>query len=338
MGSMLFDGTVVPHHLGLRDESVVDESGDFTNNSVRMGEVTDVVYADDERSYSKKVTEYTVAVQHFDQERGTWVARPYSRCVLSTTFGGIADHVHYTLRKDKQDKEGIGKGSKVLLACLNGERAQPVIIGGYPDQGDASGEGDKRRKLGHHYDWVFNGIQFFVNKDGELVIKYNGKTGVDGKVDSSVTKDQAGTRMAFAKDGTWAVVAGDQEILIDRPKKDIHLRAKNKIFTDSAGVELGRADQKMMLGTAFRNEQEDMHLEMTQAFQIIGQGFIQVAAFLQAAAAALSANSPTAAGPQVLQASATMFNLTKEFTRLGKAINKFEGRANQYLSTRNFLD
>ena len=129
---------VLPHYLEMRPPS---GDGAFGNMVMRVGEVQELIPPDDPRNLSKKFIEYRVLVQHLDGETLTGTSREYAHCVLINPFGGLADRAFWLLRADsKRDDTGLGKGSKVLMMCVNGEHNSAVILGGVryeTDAGDA---------------------------------------------------------------------------------------------------------------------------------------------------------------------------------------------------------
>jgi hypothetical protein len=238
---------IVPSHLSVSSTERYHDGGVFDNTRLRFGEVQEVVYPNDPKSLSKKFVEYSVFVQH-RSNNGTALGKMYNHVTLANTFGGLADQCHWTLRADatpstkQKGANGLGKGSKVVMLCLNGENNNAVILGGLRDQADVSGFGGKEAKdLGHYFHFNFNGVSADIDKDGQFTLVYGGKTEVDGttKVDSS----KVGTQFQLDKDGNAKL--GDKDgknlFMID------HANSKVVIKRDSA-FELGEASDFMLLG------------------------------------------------------------------------------------------
>jgi hypothetical protein len=336
---------IIPSSLALQATPKHHDGGVFDNTRLRMGEVQEVIYPNDAKSLSKKFVEYTVFVQH--RGGGTGLGKMYHHCVLVSAFGGLADQMHYTLRADttpstkKKGSKGLGLGSKVLLLCINGEHNNAVILGGLRDQSDKSGFGGIEAKdLGHYFYFNFNGVSAYIDKDGQLVVTYNGKTGVDGKTD--VDKGKRGTRMAFLQDGSWNINTRDpndpdntqeQYMFLDHANHQTVHQAK-KLWelqvTDGPakikskeGLKVGDATDHTLLGESFRNEQKQMHNTLKQLLT-------QAAAQLSAAVAPPGGGPITqcqAAGQLILQAA--------------QAIDTFEQKAqakNDFLSKNNQSD
>jgi hypothetical protein len=155
-------------------------------------------------------------------------ARPWARCTTTARWPtpSAASPTSATGRcaptptpsTKQKGANGLGKGSKVLLLCLNGENNNAVILGGLRDQADVSGFGDKEAKdLGHYFHFNFNGVSADIDKDGQFTLVYNGKTEVDGttKVDSS----KVGTFSAGQGRQRQARRQGRQEPAHDRPRQ-----------------------------------------------------------------------------------------------------------------------
>lgn len=325
---------IIPSHLGLIETPRFDDGGVFDDVRLRYGEVQEIIYPDDDRSRSKKFVEYNVFVQYRDGGVGTGVI--YTNCMLADGLGSLADSTHFMLRapetpsiKDKKNY-GLGKGSKVLIACLNGERSNAYIVGGKRDPED---ERDKKSKdLGHHYSWEFNGMAVFVNKDGEYELLYRGKTDIDGKVNKDVADDAKNSRLQFLKNGNinLATKDGKQQVLLDSEN------GKVSIQRDKA-LEIGEHTDKMLLGESFRKNHKQMHDEMKQQFGLLKD-------LLQQAGTQLSSAVSTAPGapiPTVQAAGALLVTASQVAGQLQQAIDDFEvagEEKNSYLSKKNSSD
>lgn len=359
-------GPVYPSSLG---RSIYD-GGSFDNLRLRLGEVQKVIPPKDKRSISKRVFEYDVYVQHRDN--GTVVSKVYNNCYLSNPFAGLADKLHYTLRSEDSMSQGskrLGKGSKVLLLCLGGESINPVIIGGLRDPADAEDDPD----LGHHLHFVFNGIDAFVNKDGELTITCKGASKLDGTAADSVETKLIGTSVQLLKTGNFKVSTGDgkQTLLIDRKNQLTELRcegdgstqfikidfANGKIQTTadkawelavsngrasikSKGVDVGDATDAWMLGTTYRQAEGVMNKKLSAMLQTL-QALVQtVGTALTSAGGSMVVPivGPIVAAPQVTASGAALTAASQIITQMQQAIDAFEQDANKYLSSKNKTD
>lgn len=336
------DGSVVPSTLGLAIPRRFSDGNAFNETFLRMGEVQDIVYPDDKRSRSKKFIEYRVLVQR--RSNGTGNSKVYENCMLWNPLAGLADRCEFTLRADKsenRDKNGLSKGSKVVLAFINGEANTPLIMGGVRDEVDTDSkvkglDDTEIKKLGHHLYFNFNGISFYIDKDGQCALSYNGATKIDGATD--VDSSNTGTGFKLLKNGDARVGDKDNKnsLFID------HQNSKVVIKRDNA-FELGDATDKMLLGESHRMAQKQMH-------QDLAINFASLKAALQSASAALSSAGSSmttpiygavAAAPQITSA-AQFLNLACTYVdQLKQAIDKYENKAgqkNDFLSKKNKAD
>jgi hypothetical protein len=327
---------IVPSHLSVSSTERYHDGGVFDNTRLRFGEVQEVVYPNDPKSLSKKFVEYSVFVQH-RANNGTALGKMYNHVTLANTFGGLADQCHWTLRADatpstkQKGANGLGKGSKVVMLCLNGENNNAVILGGLRDQADVSGFGGKEAKdLGHYFHFNFNGVSADVDKDGQFTLAYNGKTEVDGttKVDSS----KVGTTFLLDKDGNAKLgdKDGKNSLLID------HVNGKVIIKHDKA-LELGDATDFMLLGQSFRQEQQKMNNQLLSMLNTLKGLLTTVAAAMTAAGTSMVTpiGGAVAAAPQFTTAGTALTAATNAVGQMAQAIQNFEqagGSKNSFLS------
>lgn len=231
-------GDIVPSFLAYEGHDP-SSSDVFNNWRLRVGEVQEAVPPTDARNVNKRVTEYRVYVQQMSGN--TMVGRTYDYCVLSNTFGSLADHLEYSLRadpsatrKDSQKQGGAGKGAKVLLLCINGSIQNPVIIGAIRDSKQAPEVGG----AGHHLNFVFNGVAIGINDAGELTLEVHGKTDLDGKteneVGSSIKIDSSGN-ITVKSEGEVKVECSNAVIESDK----VELGGSNLELDPGNGVVLG---------------------------------------------------------------------------------------------------
>lgn len=304
---------IIPAHLALHETPRHYDGDVFDNVRVRFGEVQGIVYPDDAKSRSKTFAEYSVYVQY--RSNGVMAAKLYENCVLVNQFGGLADQETFTLRFEKNPstrQKGmtkLGKGSKVLIACINGETERAVIIGGVRDPQDS----DKDLKdNGHNYHWLFNGVSLDVNKDGEVTLKYSGATDIDGK--TSADSSKTGSLITLDKDG--------------------HVIIKHR-----AGVLTGEATDHTLLGESYRKEQQKMHNQLLSLINTLK-------GLLQTAGAALTTASTTAIPPftppvAVAPAGVALTTAANVAGQMAQAIQDFEqaaGQKNSFLSKDNKSD
>lgn len=334
---------VIPSFLVGRETPQYDGGDALSNGGVREGEVVAVVYPDEKRSRSKKFIEYDVQVVH--RKSGTAATRIYYNCQLINPLAGLADQAHWTLRPhDGRDtaESGLGKGSKVLLVCVSGETTRAVIIGGVRDQDDpgtayVDGQASKLKDLKHHLYATFNGVSFYVDRDGQLAITYNGATDIRGKRLDSVKDDQVGSGLKFLKDGSVGIQDGSAKnaVLVDHQDHQVKVAHEK-------GFLVGAATDRLLLGESHRNAQKQMHQQIRAAAQ-------SAQAALQAAAGALNVAGGSiagpflaaAAGPQLVAAAQAILQAAQQLNSIAQAVNAFEQSAQgkgDFLSKYNKAD
>ena len=267
------DGSVVPSFLSLfSTEPTQDEA--FGDNVLRQGEIKEVIYPDDDKSFTKQYIEYTIWCQY--KLNGVGSGRKYFGAIIMNDFASLADKTCQILRvnpkagqpkandKDQNAPSGLGLGSKVLFLCINGETAFPIIIGGLPDPKDQSQKAVDLKDGEVQYTTEFNGITTEINKDGEYTLTYGGKTDIEGKTD--VDDDVRGTFINFDKDGglTFSDQKSDNSLYINHQDGQVEVQRKNKFI-------LGDGADKMLRGTSFRDAETSMHSTMQGIYKSIAQ-------------------------------------------------------------------
>jgi len=310
---------VIPSHLRIGKTQRFSDGGVFDDIQLHFGEVQEVIYANDERSRSKQFTEYSVYVQYRDPDTKAGVGKIYDNCIISNVFGGVADNVSYNLRGDKSvskpSTNRLGLGSKVLLACINGETQFPVIIGAIGDPQDKSQNGDADQKLGHYFRFTFNGIVVLINNDGEVSITRNGPTKIDGSLQDGVDKKTVGASITLNKDGKI-------------------------IVKENQALEIGDATDHFILGDTYRNAEHDMNQSLQTGLQNVAQKLTIASTQLAAAGASMATpiTGAVAAAPNVTSASVQLALAVAELNKMATAIAKMEAQAKKYLSSKNKTD
>lgn len=353
------DGSVVLSYFGISETSSPEDMGQHNDAFLHQGEVLDIIYPDDSRSKTKRFVEYRVEVEYVDHATETIVTRQLPNCTQFNQLAGLADRTRAILRT----ANGDGRGSRVLVLCVNGFVTDGIILGGVRDEADND---DKTAKdLGLNFQWRFNGINFEVDKEGQATCTFGGPTTADGKLDESqVKKEVVGTTVQMLKDGSVLVMSPTgQSIHIDQTNKLINIIGKEKVQIQTEGdvevaaqgavsvtagkgismdggspgsngavIGLGEASDFMMKGTTFRANQIALHTAMQTAFQVIATAF-QTAG----ATAALAVDiGTTIAGVKAVGVAITAAGA--QLAALGGALGTFEGQAAAYLSTKNKLD
>lgn len=343
------DGTIIPSFLGVKPTGVAGNPGDQTNVSLRWGEVVEVWWPGDPQNINQRRAEYTVRVQHKDgAQAGASVL--YRNVQLSTLFGGAADAFRYTLRVSSsglgQPSPGqLGDGSKVLLACLNGDKHQAEIVGGVSD--NFGNQTTDSQSLGHNLSFEFNGLNVVITDAGELSVTRRGATNAD----DTVKDDQnGGANVLFSSDGNITVTAPDakQSIQLDFAAHKLHLVAdqemtvtsNGQVNIQSTGVVVGSGSNAWLLATTYRQNQAAEH-------QSIVDIATTLSSLMETAAAALTTAGPllatpiiggTLASPSITTAAVAMTSMVPIFAQWGEAVQIFESTPQAYLSTKNTND
>lgn len=338
MTTTLADGTVLPHYLELNQVGAIQDDGAFSNLAFRFGEIRDIIYPGDARSRTKNRIEYMVEVQHRDGN-GPGTTSTYTHCGVSNGFGGKADKSRWTRRAGKAEKgqAGLGKGSKVLLLCINGETNNAIIIGGLDDEADEEGDS---KDLGHHGFWEFNGIRADVNKDGELTVTFKGPTNADGALADGATSSDSGTTLQLLKDGSAVVAHDGQEVRIDHHGKQIQVKADSNVTIKSAGVLVGNATDQTALFSTYRSAESTKHQTMEGQLTSIATSIGIAGGALTSASAlhVIPVAGPIIASPLLATAGASLTSLAPMFAALQAALITFEAQSLTYLSTKNKND
>lgn len=321
---------IIPHYLGHQQPSVPDA---FDNIVLRPGEVTEVIYPEDKLSIGRRLVEYTVVVQHRDLGSDTGGARTY-RATLGNLLASLPDRRRFLLRAGTPGRDGIGKGSKVIVACISGEHTQAVIVHGLRDPRD-SDRGLRDAKL--HLEEESNGVLWQVLLDGSARLVRRGPTDLDGKVTSD---PEALGSLSLEKDGS--VLLGLQGDLDESPDQYVRLDAsdgKAKIVADS-GLHVGEATDAPIKGSTYREAESTLHADLRAGLQDATTAAAQAGAAATAASTtiAVPTTGPAATAPHLVTIAAQLISLSKALGKMAAALATFEGRAADYLSTKNKSD
>jgi len=372
---MLEDGTVIPSYLGIRQRGVAEDTGNFTNTALRIGEVKAIVWPDSDQSVTKSYVEYTVEVSHRDGG-GPAVSTLYTNCLLANTFGSGGDKFKFTLRADPSQNAkdtGLGIGAKVLLLCANGESTRTYILSGIRDP--ESDNTKDQQDEGHHLLWEFNGTRATINKDGELSVMFRGATKNDGTLASGVSQGNGESSISFKKDGTLELVdaGSSQKLTFDHPGRKITVIAASNLETHapagtiidsstgnvkitSLGTLVGgdAATQSFMMGTTYRAAETILHTTMITALTTMATLLATLAALHATAGAGIAGAAaahvvpvagPIIGAPLLLTASVSFIAMGPVIGGLASAVGiligavtAFEAGTVTYLSLKNKND
>lgn len=254
MNNILPDGSVLPSGFGVMDLPSA-QSSKMDNKSMKVGMAIGIIYPDEDKSITKQVIEYDIAVANMDPKHGLNIS-VYRNCKLSDKFGAPNKYEEFTLVIGKTDgKGGFTDGSIVALECVDGvsDAGSALIVGG------VSNVKDPRHKKadGEFYDFSFNGIRQYIDKDGQLTIEFSSPIAVDG---SKKNEKAAGTKIKIDKDGRIKISDNEnQSIEFDRvaqkatwtnSNETITVDKKNKkIDMVSSGEFSAKSSKKMNLQT-----------------------------------------------------------------------------------------
>lgn len=329
------DGAVVPSFLEVETSiHIVPGYYDSVNDTcLRVGRILAAYNPSDSNNKNKKFIEYDVEVAHANKDGG-FTNIIYPKVLMANAFGGVADYVRWMPRIDDFANFKAGLGSKVLLLCINGNSRTAYIMGGIPNP-DSPNVDTKYTK-----DFVFeyNGVNINVNKDGDLVIRHKGATNNGGQV---IDKKNGGGRFVLDQDGYIKLDYDDSKLpylFLDKANKLVKISADTKIRSETAGTFevqakkgfiINSGGQAFVNGTAFRNEQEILHQNVSFELDECSRAAFNAAAQITLAGAQLAA-------PPLATAATWLIHLGNHLALLKIAFDRFEKNKDQYLSNNNF--
>lgn len=223
------DNSVIPSWLRQSDNSDFQQVID-KNFSLKIGQVIKVNYPDDELKSIQKDITYDVLVEDMFESKEHTIL---SGCLVLDKFGGAADYLTYSLRQNKGNilknikdlTESDILGSYVLVLYVHGKSNNPIIIGGIKNPLSKFNEKRKvpKKDDGHYLKFSFNGIDFSINKDGEVEISYNGPNDPSGKLLDSADSKSVGSFIKIDKKGDMMIAASSTG---DKEKPDNYLNLK----------------------------------------------------------------------------------------------------------------
>lgn len=224
------DGSIISQFFNIQDKPTSGD--DVYDQGLRwvVGQVEKIHFVDDQSNISKTYVEYDVSIR--DAKGGQSTLRNVRK---ADTLAGSNDYDELILEanefasKGKLETSNFFKnknGTTVIVGFIDGSKDKPVIICGlqHPTRKGAK-RADGVRRVGE-----FRGIQWELNKDGELIITQQGPRGADGKLKAS---DKVLTVVKFDKDGNL--------IINDKATNQIKLNntdVKVEIQSDSKGTKL----------------------------------------------------------------------------------------------------
>lgn len=237
----LSDGTVVPHYMGVRNNTARQQPlGFFDEVRLLVGEVTDILYPDNENNTTGD-TEYIVNVW---RRKGNGAQERIAfHCFQADAFGSVADWFRFSFRAADADEENtpLSNGATVLVACINGDRSQAYIVGAIPQPNREKVDPDSAE--GRYLRGRFNGVEVSIQDDGSFEMTVPGAVKTDGTPDDKRDENNHGSKVTFAANGdividdqngeSITVSPGNKTIVIE--SSDTILATAEKNITATAG-------------------------------------------------------------------------------------------------------
>ena len=224
-----------------RDNSNFDLQKSMDNNmSLRMGIVIKIHEIEDKTNLRKVMPEYDVLAINDDPKQGLNTLI-YERCWRVDGFGGMTDFFQAKLRATPKPEELTKKkidftqniGSIVLLLCLDNASEKAIIIGALANPSQKL----LNKELGHHLEGEFNGLNWKINKDGELIVTFKAAFNDEGKsieADKADAEKVGGTNIKIDKTGSFELnVSAKEYIKVDKKDKTIKVNAEKDIAVNT---------------------------------------------------------------------------------------------------------
>lgn len=215
----------------------------YKNSTLKLGQVKEIIYADDERNNSKgKYVEYDVLV--YDDKGGKVVqrARQLSLLFNSNDFQEIILEDNKIAFEDgKLDTvTPLSKlnGTLVLLLYLNQKINDPIIIGAIPhprvhEEASKVSFAPAQKSEGITYKSEFRGLQTKINNDGEFELTYLGNRDLEGNFER---EDTHPTSVKINNTGKLSIFDKEKNsIAIDRSNKTITLKQTAGTISNNNG-------------------------------------------------------------------------------------------------------
>jgi hypothetical protein len=118
-------------------------------------------------------------------------------------------------------------GSLVLLLCIDGQSDKAMIIKSFPSKSKQV----LTKEKGIHLEGEYNGINYQINKDGELTVTFRSATEDDG---TPKDKDAGGSFLKIDKTGSIELNDNNKESFrIDKKNKTISANAEKDISVNT---------------------------------------------------------------------------------------------------------
>jgi len=209
--------------------------------SLYRARIDRIIYIDDADNKTRRMVEYDIVIDGTVRD-GT----KYYNVPALTGFGGfnnyseqVFDDTNHTFTSkpdgDRKPYSEVTNGSYVAILFLYGNDETPVIIGGWPHPRNKGA----KRVDGQRMKGEFNGIEWEINKDGELTLTSLGgpRTGKGDLTNS----DRGPSTIKFEQDGTILINRNDNTTIQINDDEIILTRGNNRIKINDDYVDLGGA-------------------------------------------------------------------------------------------------
>ena len=189
------------------------------------GQIEKIHFADDTSNRSKgRYVEYDVSVREALGGQSLF----HNVRKMNLISGGFndfdetileANEVALVGKLDTTNRFENKNGTKVVIAFINGNYTNPIIIGALQHDRQPV----TTRKEGVQRRGEFRGMQYLIDKDGAFTLKYNGSPNPDGSFESAVAKT-SGTTINIDKQGILTISDNIGNVIkIDRVAKSVVL-------------------------------------------------------------------------------------------------------------------
>lgn len=216
-----------------------DASAGFYQDSYLVEGQIEKVYAkddsqNDENNRPGSVTLYDVLTRTPDGS--TTVLR---RCrMLQPMFGGGINNFMEVLPSNPGPKaklpinSALKPGSKVLVGLISGQRSSPVIVGALPHENPIATLARPVKADGVQLQGEFQGLNWEINNDGELIIKFQGPKNDLGAL---INSNQLPTEIKINKTGDFSVKTHTTK---DDDTQSVEMDSTNKKMTIKVGTKI----------------------------------------------------------------------------------------------------
>lgn len=186
------DGGIIPSGIPISKKKQRSDQHKFM--SLKIGQIVSIVYPDDPKSTSKKRIEYIVEIDGQD----------YLNCVDARNGGGINNYYEKVKKDSTYSSTGeLGPstfneqidGELVYVLFLDGDGDIPIIIGSAQHP---LTEHKPKKEDGIFSIERFNGIEFFIDKDGNFSLSQVGIKNNKGEVQNP---DGVGSKISLYSNG-----------------------------------------------------------------------------------------------------------------------------------------